>query len=99
HFGSSFKKPDTDEIQKLYDYLKTSYRPVIVAGAGIHFSKSNSHLRHLVDQYQIPVVTTLHCSGSFPYDAPHFLGFFFMPGSSASSISLTECCLLINFSS
>lgn len=92
-------KPDIDEIQKLNDYLKTSERPVILAGAGIHFSKSNSQLRQLVDKYQIPVVTTLHGLGAIPYDDPHFLGMGGMHGSYASNMALTECDLLINFGS
>nr|WP_236653873.1 biosynthetic-type acetolactate synthase large subunit [Staphylococcus delphini] len=92
-------KPDIDEIQKLNDYLKTSERPVILAGAGIHFSKSNAQLQQLVEKYQIPVVTTLHGLGAIPYDDPHFLGMGGMHGSYASNMALTECDLLINFGS
>ncbi|ARJ50226.1 biosynthetic-type acetolactate synthase large subunit [Staphylococcus lutrae] len=91
--------PDVDEVQKLNHYLQVSKRPVILAGAGIHFSQSNDLLLKWVEQNQIPVVTTLHGLGAIPYRHPLFLGMGGMHGSYASNMALTECDLLINFGS
>lgn len=91
--------PQVDEVQQLIDYLKSSQKPIVLAGAGINFSKSNQALLSFVEQHQIPVVTTLHGLGAIPYDHPLFLGMGGMHGSYASNMALTECDLLINFGS
>lgn len=91
--------PQVDEVQQLINYLKSSQKPIVLAGAGINFSKSNQALLSFVEQHQIPVVTTLHGLGAIPYDHPLFLGMGGMHGSYASNMALTECDLLINFGS
>ncbi|MFO3702910.1 biosynthetic-type acetolactate synthase large subunit [Staphylococcus felis] len=91
--------PQVDEVQQLIAYLKSSQKPIVLAGAGINFSKSNQALLSFVEQHQIPVVTTLHGLGAIPYDHPLFLGMGGMHGSYASNMALTECDLLINFGS
>ncbi|REI08133.1 biosynthetic-type acetolactate synthase large subunit [Staphylococcus felis] len=91
--------PQVDEVQQLIDYLKSSQKPIVLAGAGINFSKSNQALLSFIEQHQIPVVTTLHGLGAIPYDHPLFLGMGGMHGSYASNMALTECDLLINFGS
>lgn len=91
--------PQVDEVQQLIDYLKSSQKPIVLAGAGINFSKSNQALLSFVEQHQIPVITTLHGLGAIPYDHPLFLGMGGMHGSYASNMALTECDLLINFGS
>lgn len=91
--------PQLDEVQKLLNYLKTAQKPVVLAGAGINFSKSNQELLTFVERHHIPVVTTLHGLGAIPYSHPLFLGMGGMHGSYASNMALTECDLLINFGS
>lgn len=91
--------PQVDEVQQLINYLKSSQKPIVLAGSGINFSKSNQALLSFVEQHQIPVVTTLHGLGAIPYDHPLFLGMGGMHGSYASNMALTECDLLINFGS
>ncbi|REH78939.1 biosynthetic-type acetolactate synthase large subunit [Staphylococcus felis] len=91
--------PQVDEVQQLINYLKSSQKPIVLAGAGINFSKSNQALLSFIEQHQIPVVTTLHGLGAIPYDHPLFLGMGGMHGSYASNMALTECDLLINFGS
>ncbi|MBA8772904.1 biosynthetic-type acetolactate synthase large subunit [Staphylococcus coagulans] len=92
-------KPEIDEIQKLTALLKSAKQPIVLAGAGVNFSKSNEALLQFVEKYQIPVVTTLHGLGAIPFSHPLFLGMGGMHGSYASNMALTDCDLLINFGS
>lgn len=93
------EEPTIDEIQKLRDYLKSAHKPLILAGAGVNFSRANDALLKFVDRHQIPVATTLHGLGALPYEHPLFLGMGGMHGSYASNMAITECDLLINFGS
>lgn len=91
--------PTTEEIQKVIDFLNTAEKPLVLAGAGVNFSKANSLLQTFVERNHIPVVTTLHGLGAIPYEHPLFLGMGGMHGSYASNMAITECDLLINFGS
>ncbi|WP_226386256.1 biosynthetic-type acetolactate synthase large subunit [Staphylococcus sp. Marseille-Q1834] len=93
------EEPNKTDIQQLCEYLSKAKKPLILAGAGINHSKSNSLLTAFVTQHQIPVATTLLGLGAVPYENPLFLGMGGMHGSYASNMALTECDLLINLGS
>ena len=93
------KEVNETDIKQLSDYLAKAQKPLVLAGAGINHSKSNTLLTDFVTQHQIPVVTTLLGLGAIPYESPLFLGMGGMHGSYASNMALTECDLLINFGS
>ncbi|MGJ5700161.1 biosynthetic-type acetolactate synthase large subunit [Staphylococcus chromogenes] len=91
--------PRQDDINQLQKYLEHATKPLILAGAGVQFSKSNKALLTFVERHKIPVVTTLHGLGAIPYEHPLFLGMGGMHGSYASNMALTDCDLLINLGS
>ncbi|UXU55699.1 biosynthetic-type acetolactate synthase large subunit [Staphylococcus agnetis] len=91
--------PRSEDIQQVLDYLKKAQKPLVLAGAGVNFSKANHLLQTFVERHQIPVVTTLHGLGAIPYEHPLFLGMGGMHGSYASNMAITDCDLLINFGS
>ncbi len=93
------EEPNKTDIQQLCEYLSKAKKPLILAGAGINHSKSNSLLTAFVTRHQIPVATTLLGLGAVPYENPLFLGMGGMHGSYASNMALTECDLLINLGS
>ena len=92
-------EPSSDEIRQLKSYLENAEKPLILAGAGVHFSKANHALLTLIERLKIPVVTTLHGLGAIPYEHPLFLGMGGMHGSYASNMAITECDLMINLGS
>lgn len=93
------EEPNRADIQQLSEYLSKAKKPLILAGAGINHSKSNSLLTAFATQHQIPVATTLLGLGAIPYENPLFLGMGGMHESYASNMALTECDLLINLGS
>ncbi|MFD2130703.1 biosynthetic-type acetolactate synthase large subunit [Pseudogracilibacillus auburnensis] len=89
-------KPNPLQIVKLSEALGKAKKPVVLAGAGILFSKATDELKEFVEKYELPVVNTLLGLGSFPGSNPLSLGMGGMHGSYTANMALYECDLLIN---
>ena len=75
--------PDPDAIAKAADLLIKAERPVIYAGAGVHWACAWDELRQLAEMLAIPVCTSLE--GKSAFDETHALalgsGGLAMPGT------------------
>ncbi|MRX74210.1 acetolactate synthase large subunit [Bacillus lacus] len=89
-------KPNYLQIRKLVEALGNAKKPVILAGAGVLFSKGSQQLREYAEQQNIPVAHTLLGLGGFPADHELFLGMAGMHGTYAANMALYECDLLIS---
>ncbi|WP_141431885.1 acetolactate synthase large subunit [Bacillus sp. 03113] len=89
-------KPNYLQIRKLTEAVSRAKKPVILAGAGVVFSKASAELKEYVEQQKIPVVHTLLGLGGFPADNDLFLGMGGMHGCYTANMALYECDLLIN---
>ena len=65
---------DPDCVDAVVERLKTSHRPLIVAGSGIYYSKGENALRQFSEAFAIPVVVPVWDRGSLPDATPNFLG-------------------------
>ena len=66
--------PNIDkEIDTLQEMLKSSERPLIIAGHGITISKSKDEFLKLVDKLSIPVVTTMNGFDTISNDNKNFI--------------------------
>ncbi|MEI3604222.1 biosynthetic-type acetolactate synthase large subunit [Pseudogracilibacillus sp. SE30717A] len=90
------EKPNPLQIIKVSEALSKAKKPVILAGAGILFSKATDELKEFVEKYELPVVNTLLGLGNFPGSNPLSLGMGGMHGSYTANMALYECDLLIN---
>ncbi len=66
--------PDAADLERAAELIRSSRRPMIVAGGGVIYSEATEVLRHLVEQTGIPVGETQAGKGSLPYDHPCSLG-------------------------
>jgi len=89
-------EPNYLQIRKLTEAVSAAKKPVILAGAGILFSKASELLLEYVEQQKIPVVHTLLGLGGFSADHPLFMGLGGMHGCYTANMALSECDLLIN---
>ncbi|MGM8211327.1 biosynthetic-type acetolactate synthase large subunit [Virgibacillus sp. W0430] len=89
-------KPNPLQIIKLAEALSKSKKPVVLAGAGVLFSKASEQLKQFVEKYELPITNTLLGLGSFPGSSPLALGMAGMHGTYAANMALYECDLLIN---
>ena len=66
--------PDPDAIAKAADMLINAERPVIYAGAGVHWACAWNELRQLAELLAIPVCTSLEGKSAFDETHPLSLG-------------------------
>ncbi|MCL2111495.1 MAG: biosynthetic-type acetolactate synthase large subunit [Clostridiales bacterium] len=88
-----FKK---DKIKELAELINSAKRPVIIAGGGVSISGASAELTELAHKADIPVVTTLMCTGCFSRTDPLSLGTLGMHGERKSNMAVHEADLVIN---
>src|SRR5699024_5748575 len=67
-------KPNPMQIRRLADALASAKRPVLLAGAGVHFAGADRELLEFAEKHNLPVTTTLLGLGSFPGEHKQALG-------------------------
>ena len=67
-------RPDTSLLKEAAKMIKSSRKPVIVAGGGVIYSQATVILQKLVERTGIPVTETFAGKGSLPYNHPSNLG-------------------------
>lgn len=75
--AEGFSRPatvDQTQIQKLYEMLNASHRPVVLIGHGVVAAGRQEEMRRLVEAFQIPVLSTWRAKGIFGDDEALFMG-------------------------
>lgn len=89
-------KPNPLQIKKLTEAVKHAKKPLILTGAGVLHGAGSDTLLEIVEEFNIPVTSTLLGLGAFPGDHDLFLGMAGMHGTYTSNMAITDCDLLIN---
>ena len=89
-------RADRDQLAKAADAIKSSKRPLIIAGGGVIYSEATEALQTFVDQTGIPVGETMAGKGSVRYDASGALGAIGVTGTPGANIIAREADLVIN---
>ncbi|SDJ17594.1 biosynthetic-type acetolactate synthase large subunit [Salimicrobium halophilum] len=89
-------KPNPLQVNKLREALVIAKKPVVLTGAGILHAGGSDALMKFVENYDLPVTSTLLGLGAFPGHHHRFLGMAGMHGTYAANMALYECDLLIN---
>jgi len=79
------RAPDWDALAQAINVIRSSQRPLIVAGGGVIYAEATDALRALVDATGIPVAETQAGKGSLPYDHPCSLGSVGSTGTTAAN--------------
>jgi 3D-(3,5/4)-trihydroxycyclohexane-1,2-dione acylhydrolase (decyclizing) len=87
--------PDAESLEHAVGLIRSSRRPMIVAGGGVIYSEATEALRRLVEQTVIPVGETQAGKGSMPYDHPLALGAVGATGTFAANRAAREADLVI----
>jgi 3D-(3,5/4)-trihydroxycyclohexane-1,2-dione acylhydrolase (decyclizing) len=88
-------RPDRAALERAAAWIRTSRRPLIVAGGGVIYSEATDALRELVGTTGIPVGETMAGKGSLPFDHPLQLGAIGVTGTSAANRIAREADLVI----
>ena len=76
---------DPAEISAAADIIRSSDKPVIVAGGGVHYSKAHEALIAFAEAHWIPVVETQAGKSSLPWDHPLNMGPVGVTGASSAN--------------
>jgi acetolactate synthase I/II/III large subunit len=83
------------QVEAAAEMIESAERPLIVAGHGVVLGAAEDSLLRLVEQTQIPVVTTLLGISAIPETHPLCLGMAGMHGEAYANLALAEADLLI----
>ena len=84
-------------INKVYNLLQNSQRPLIISGNGIKLSNSNDKFINFINKYKIPVVTTFHGTDLIESNNKLYCGKIGLIGDRTGNFTLQNCDLLISF--
>ena len=84
--------------KKIYEALKKSKRPCILAGAGINASGMNQYFDKWIDKIKIPVVSSMPAMDILP-NSPYYYGFIGAYGLRHSNFIVAKSDLIISLGS
>jgi 3D-(3,5/4)-trihydroxycyclohexane-1,2-dione acylhydrolase (decyclizing) len=88
-------RPDRTALEQAAHWIRSSRRPMIVAGGGVIYSEATETLRRFVEQTGIPVGETMAGKGSLAYDHPLSLGAIGATGTFAANRVARDADLVI----
>ena len=86
---------DRDLLARATQWIRSSRKPLIVAGGGVIYSEATEALSRFATQSRIPVVETQAGKGSLRFDHPHNLGAVGVTGTPGANIRAREADLVI----
>lgn len=89
------QRADQQLLQQAAELIKSSKKPLIVAGGGVHYSEAHQALKDLVERTGIPVAETQAGKGSLLHDHPLNLGALGATGTPGANILAREADLVI----
>jgi acetolactate synthase-1/2/3 large subunit len=87
--------PSSGEIETAVQMLAEAERPVVIAGAGVVWSKSSDELRRLAHKADLPIINSLLGLGSIDRSDPHSMGMMGMHGEASSTMAVQNADLVI----
>jgi acetolactate synthase-1/2/3 large subunit len=90
-------RAESAEMNRAIELMRSSKRPVILAGHGITLSGAEQEVLKFAERYQVPVATTLLGLGAFPASHPLALGMMGMHGESWVNHAIQKADLLLAF--
>lgn len=93
--NSLLPKLEPEDFKSLYEAIKKSQKPLIIAGGGINAARANSLFLNFIETLHIPVVTSLLAIDCIPFEHPLRVGFFGSYGNRWANLAIGESDLLI----
>jgi len=87
------------EIKKIINQIKISKRPVLIAGWGIHLSKTKSEFIKFAENLNIPIALTWGAADLIPYDHELYIGTFGTHGTRHANFAVQNADLIISLGS
>ncbi|MDY3032120.1 MAG: biosynthetic-type acetolactate synthase large subunit [Clostridia bacterium] len=88
-------KANESQVRKVADAIKNAQQPVILAGGGIVISDAVDEFRRLIQETDIPVVSTMMGIGVMPSSSPRYYGMIGSHGARRANLILNRADLVI----
>jgi len=88
-------KGNTLQIKKVVKELEKATRPLICVGGGVILSDAAKELREFVEEYQIPVVSTMMGISTLPSEHPLYYGMVGNNGAPCANRAMKEADLIM----
>lgn len=88
-------KGNSNQIKKAVKELEKAKKPLICVGGGVILSDATKELREFVEEYRIPVVSTMMGISSMPTKHPLYYGMIGNNGSPCANRAMKESDLII----
>ena len=82
-------------IEAAAEALTEANRPILLSGGGVIKGEACEEFRTFAREYEIPVITTMPGTGSFPEDDPLSMGIAGMHGTGYANLAISNCDLLL----
>lgn len=86
---------DEECLNEVLQLIKSSSRPIILAGGGVRSSNSQDELLKFARNSGIPTVTSLMGLDSFPHDDPLFIGMIGTYGNRYANLTIANSDLIL----
>ncbi|VVB69342.1 Sulfopyruvate decarboxylase subunit beta [uncultured archaeon] len=87
------------EVAEVYQLLKQSQRPVIIAGNGVRLSGAEGAFVRLINALKVPVVVSKLGQDLMDHQHPYFVGFGGTKGTRAANFAMQNSDLIISIGS
>lgn len=78
-------RADHGQLERAWEKLQRSKRPLIIAGGGVHYSLACEELAEFSEEFNIPVAETQAGKGALTWDHPLAVGAIGVTGTSAAN--------------
>jgi 3D-(3,5/4)-trihydroxycyclohexane-1,2-dione acylhydrolase (decyclizing) len=89
------QRPDHRQLERAASWIRSSQRPLIVAGGGVRYSEASDAVQRFAEQTGIPVAETHAGKGTLAYDHPLSLGGAGVAGTRAANVVAESADLVI----
>ncbi len=84
-----------EKMGEISALLAAARKPVLFCGGGCNSNEASAGIQNFINNYPLPVVTSLMGLGCIPYDSECFIGMLGMHGSYAANLAMNEADLVI----
>ena len=84
-----------EKMGQIADLLSKAKKPVLFCGGGCNSVEAAAGIQNFVNNYPLPLVTSLMGLGCIPYDSPSFIGMLGMHGSYAANFAMHDADVVI----
>ncbi len=89
------KRCSPDRLEAASELIRSSRKPLIIAGGGVHYSEACQALQNLIEKTSIPVVVTQAGKGALLDENPACLGAVGVTGNSAANEIAAQADLIL----